>query len=149
VITLKKTLINLCHLAIDNKIFECNAAIARARESSKEETKSSAGDKYETARAMIQQEIDKYSMQLLDAEKQKVLLSALPQTEDLVVRNGSLVITNQGNFFIAISIGQLLVDNKSYFAISAASPIGSILLNKRKEDTFQFRGKEYIIEMVG
>jgi hypothetical protein len=98
---------------------------------------------------MIQQEIDKYSMQLLDAEKQKVLLSALPQTEDLVVRNGSLVITNQGNFFIAISIGQLLVDNKSYFAISAASPIGSILLNKRKEDTFQFRGKEYIIEMVG
>lgn len=147
--TLKKELIALCHTAIDNKIIECTSAIALARESSKEETKSSAGDKYETARAMIQQEIDKFSLQLQDAESQKARLSTLPQTNDLVIRNGSLVITNHGNFFIAISIGQLVVDNKNYFAISAASPIGSMLLNKRRGDTFQFRGNEYIIEMVG
>ena len=120
-----------------------------SRESSKEETKSSAGDKYETARAMIQQEIDKYSMQLLDAEKQKAILSGLPMTEDSVIRNGSLVITNNGNFLISVSLGQLTIDNKNYFAISSASPIGAILLNKRKGDTFQFRGKDYSIEKVG
>lgn len=148
-INIKKQLIELCRQAIDNKIAECTAAISLARESSKEETKSSAGDKYETARAMIQQEIDKYSMQLQDAEKQKALLSALPMTEDSLVRNGSLVITNNGNFFIAISIGQLAIDSKNYFAISSASPIGALLLNKRKGETFQFRGKEYRIENVG
>ena len=120
-----------------------------SRESSKEETKSSAGDKYETARAMIQQEIDKYSMQLHDAEKQKALLSGLPVTEDSIIRNGSLILTNKGNFFISISLGQLTIDNKNYFAISSASPIGAILLNKRKGDTFQFRGNEYQIENVG
>jgi transcription elongation GreA/GreB family factor len=139
----------LCHQVIDKKIVECNAAIALARESSKEETKSSAGDKYETARAMIQQEIDKYSMQLQDAEKQKSVLSSLALNEDSIVRNGSLVITNKGSFFISISIGQLATDNKNYFAISIASPIGAILLNKVKGDTFQFRGIEYIIEKVG
>jgi len=149
VITIRKKLIDLCHQAIDKKIDACNAAITMSRESSKEETKSSAGDKYETARAMIQQEIDKYSMQLLDAEKQKAILSGLPMTEDSVIRNGSLVITNNGNFLISVSLGQLTIDNKNYFAISSASPIGAILLNKRKGDTFQFRGKDYSIEKVG
>ena len=147
-VSLKKQLLDLCHQAIDTKIVDCTSAIALARESSKEETKSSAGDKYETARAMIQQEIDKYSLQLQDAEKQKMLLSSLPQTEDTVIRNGSLVVTNRGNFFIAISIGQLVIGDKPYFAISSASPIGTILLNKRKGDTFLFRGNEYTIEDV-
>lgn len=148
-ITIKKQLIDLCQQAIDTKIAECTSAIALARESSKEETKSSAGDKYETARAMIQQEIDKYSMQLQDAERQKILLSTLPLTEDSIVRNGSLIITNKRNFFISISVGQLTIDNKYYFAISSASPVGALLLNKRKGDTFQFRGNEYSIEKVG
>ncbi len=151
VINIKKQLIELCNQAIDKKIAECTTAIAFARESSKEETKSSAGDKYETARAMIQQEIDKYSMQLHDAEQQKSVLSSLilNENEDSVVRNGSLAITNNGNFFISISIGQLTFDNKKYFAISSASPIGALLLHKRKGDTFQFRGREYRIENVG
>ncbi len=140
----------MCHQAIDKKIAECNKAIALARQSSKEETKSSAGDKYETARAMIQQEIDKYSMQLQDAEQQKSVLSSLVlnENEDSIIRNGSLAITNNGNFFISISLGQLTIDNKNYFAISSASPIGALLLNKRNGDTFQFRGKEFIIEKV-
>ncbi len=147
-ITIKKQLIDLCQQAIDKKIAECTSAIALARESSKEETKSSAGDKYETARAMIQQEIDKYSLQLQDAEKQKAIISTLPLNEDTIIRNGSLVITNKGSFFISISLGQLAVDNKNYFAISALSPIGAILMNKKKGDTFQFRGNEYRIENV-
>jgi transcription elongation GreA/GreB family factor len=149
VITIKKQLIDLCQQAIDKKIAECSSAISLARESSKEETKSSAGDKYETARAMIQQEIDKYSMQLQDAEKQKAILSSLQPSEDSIIRNGSLIITNNGNFFISISIGELTIDNKKYFAISSASPIGALLLHKRKGDAFQFRGKDYSIEKVG
>lgn len=146
--TIKNQLIELCHQAIDKKISECHTAIAMARASSKEETKSSAGDKYETARAMIQLEIDKYSLQLHDAEKQKSFLSGIQLTEDNTARLGSLVATNHELFFLSISIGQLTVDNKKYFAISPAAPIGVELLNKRKGDTFFFRGRNYTIENV-
>ena len=147
-LSLKKQLLELCHQAVDAKITACISAIALARESSREETKSSAGDKYETARAMIQQEIDKYSLQLRDAEKQKSLLTGIPETTDVIIRNGSLVNTNNGIFFISISIGPLVIEKETYLAISPVSPIGALLLGKRKGDTFQFRGNEYRVEEV-
>ena len=55
---IKQKLYNLCHAYLDNNIQNAEAVIADAREAARNETKSSAGDKYETAREMMQQDID-------------------------------------------------------------------------------------------
>jgi transcription elongation GreA/GreB family factor len=65
-----------------------------------------------------------------------------------VVQPGCLVRTNQGNFYISISAGQLKVNDESFFAISTASPIGTKLLGLKVKDTFNFNNKVYEIQRI-
>ena len=81
--------------------------------SANEETKSSAGDKYETTREMIQQEIEKHSSSLAEAVKQKQFLQQITTGKRYEkIQPGSLVITDKNNFYIAISAGALVFENK-------------------------------------
>ena len=66
------------------------------------ETKSSAGDKHETGRAMLQLEREKLGTQLAEAEKMQVLINKVDGTlSNDIVRLGSLVITSGINYFIS------------------------------------------------
>ena len=95
---------------------------------------------------MMQQDIDRNKRLLIDAEdNQRVLLSLKELAASETARNGSLIYTNQGNFFLSISAGQLHLAKDTYFAISAVSPIGKLLLGKRSGDQFEFNGKQYTI----
>ncbi len=146
----KSALYQLCLNFIEERIKTATTALQQAREASNDDTKSSAGDKYETSREMAQQDIDRNKRLLMDAEEnQKMLLviKDLPSTD--IVRNGSLVITSNGNFYLSISAGQLQIDSKPYFAISAVSPIGKVLLGKKKGDSFEFNGRKYEIILIG
>lgn len=148
-IPIKVKLHSLCQAYIEQRIDTAQKAIAIAQASANEETKSSAGDKYETGRAMAQLEIEKNSAQLAEALKLKVTLSQIkPYHPSTAVQSGSLVITNQGNFYISISAGQFTVDNANYFCISPASPIGSKLMGLKPNDQFAFNSKTYQIEKV-
>lgn len=146
---LKKQLYQLCYDYIVNRILTAENAIQGAAESAGDDTKSSAGDKYETGREMMQQEIDRNVKLLEEARRQKAVLEQLnPDLHSDWVINGSLVSTNHGNFYIAISAGQLEVDGRTYFAVSAISPIGSMLLGKKKSDSFEFNHKVFEIRSV-
>jgi len=148
-ISLKVKLHSLCQAYIEQRIDTAQKAIAIAQASANEETKSSAGDKYETGRAMAQLEIEKNSTQLAEAQKLKVALAQIKSDHPTnIVQSGSLVITNQGNFYIAISAGQLMVDNTSYFSISSVSPIGSKLIGLKEGAQFSFNSKAYQVEKV-
>jgi transcription elongation GreA/GreB family factor len=148
-ISLKVNLHSLCQAYIEQRIDTAQKAIAIAQASANEETKSSAGDKYETGRAMAQLEIEKNSTQLAEAHKLKAALSQIkPDHPTNTVQPGSLVITNQGNFYIAISAGQLTVDSVNYFSISPASPIGSKLIGLKDGAHFSFNSRAYQIEKV-
>jgi len=148
-ISLKVKLHSLCQAYVEQRIDTAQKAIAASQASANEESKSSAGDKYETGRAMAQLEIEKNSVQLAEAQKLKVALSQikLDQPTD-TVQSGSLVITNQGNFYIMISAGQFTIDSISYFCISPASPIGSKLISLKAKEQFSFNNKTYQIEKV-
>ncbi len=123
--------------------------IKEAQQASKDDTKSSAGDKYETGRAMMQQETDRNMAQLNEANKLKVALNQISTSVTTKqVENGSVVLTNNGNFYMAISAGTLLVDSLSYFAISPASPIGLKLKGLKATDQFTLNGKDYKITSV-
>src|SRR5258707_5924053 len=107
---IKQQLHSLCLTSIEERIKEAHQAIQFAQASANEETKSSAGDKYETGRAMAQLEIEKNSAQLAEANKLKQILLQLVTTQTTdSIQAGSLVITNQGRFYISIPAGQFTI----------------------------------------
>lgn len=146
----KEHLYTLCLDFIEQRIQTAETALAQAREASNDDTKSSAGDKYETSREMMQQDIDRNKRLLIDAEENRKVLEAIGHAiPSDTIRGGSLVRTNQGDFYISISAGQLQTEEgKTVFAISAASPIGKLMLGKKSKDSFAFNGKTYEIQEV-
>lgn len=146
---LKLQLYNQCLAYSGSRIETAQLAISAARESANEDTKSSAGDKYETGRAMMQQEIDRHTLQLMEARKLKLLLEQIkPEHQSDDVQAGSLVVTNQGIFYIAVSAGTLSFNGNNYYAISALSPIGARLLGQKEGLSFDFNDKKYLIENI-
>lgn len=120
-----------------------------AQQAANEDTKSSAGDKYETNREMMQAEKDKAMQQLSEASKlRKVLDGINPKNNSESVGLGSLVKTNIGLFYIAVAIGEFEIDKSKVFGISPVSPIGSALKGYEKGDNINFNGREVIIELV-
>ena len=146
---LKQQLYNQCLEYVQQRMDAAQLAIDEAQKAANEETKSSAGDKYETGRAMMQQETGRNRQQLEEINKLKVALNRVsPAQQSATVEPGSIVITDQGNFYIAISAGALRVGGETYFAVSPASPIGLLLAGKRAGEKIMLNGKPYAITMV-
>jgi transcription elongation GreA/GreB family factor len=146
---LKEQLYLLCGDYIRNREAEIKRIITEAQEAANNETKSSAGDKYETGREVMQQEIDLNKGRLNELNKLKAALEQISPTQKAEVAvPGSVVYTNNGNFYISISAGPLKVDNANFYAISAASPIGSKLAGQKAGYSFELNGKKFVIENV-
>ena len=146
---LKKELHSLCVKYVQERIDEAMFAINATQQAANEETKSSAGDKYETGRAMMQQETDRNQAQLNEAKKLMVALNHISWNGmSKTVEAGSLVITGNGKFYIAISAGTLIFNGDTFFAISPASPIGLKLKGLKAGDEISLNGKNYKIESI-
>ena len=113
-------------------------------------TKSSAGDKFETSRSTMQIEYDKLNNQLIQKKNQLKKIELLDTKKKYKsVNYGSLVITNTNKYLISIGLGQYIIYEHSVFAISLSSPIGRILLDKKKGDSFIFNNNaEKIIDII-
>lgn len=145
----KEILFNTC-VEFVNKRAQTVASIIRSNQKAlTSETKSSAGDKHETGRAMLQLEMEKASLQLDGIYTMERILKKINIKDSAtIVRLGSLVITNKTNYFMAISAGKITIDNQLYYAISTSSPIGKLLLGKTIGDTFIFNNKTLAINGV-
>lgn len=149
IISIKKELYLYCLSIAEDRIVSLQHILKETQQAANNETKSSAGDKHETGRAMAQLETEKLTTQLSEALKIKQSLTQI--NPELVAKNGSLgslIYTNKGNFYIAASIGKVEIANELFFAISPASPIGKLLLTKKEKETFSFNGNEYIITNI-
>lgn len=148
-LSLKQHLHNLCTQYISEREAEIKTAIADAQEAAANETKSSAGDKYETAREMMTQHINMNQARLAELYKLKAELTQIPVTNTgEKVQAGSIVHTNGGNYYVAVSIGKLHAAGRMYYAISTSSPIARKLLNLQAGDSFEQNGKTSTIEHV-
>ncbi|MEI8278558.1 MAG: 3-oxoacyl-ACP synthase [Bacteroidota bacterium] len=146
---LKQELFKLCVTYVSGRKTLLEQAIADAREASNNDTKSSAGDKYETGREMMQQDIDMNQTRLNELGTMNLILEKIDITNNsMVVIPGSIVQTTNGNYFIAISAGQLKSGNTSYYAISSVSPIGSKMMYQKVGYSFSLNGKEYTIKDI-
>lgn len=142
---LKEELYEHCKGFINSRVSRIKTNIDATQEALTSETKSSAGDKHETGRAMIQLEREKLGIQLAEAEKVNHALSKVQidnSTEHVGV--GSLVYTNKATYFLGISAGEY----KNIFCVSAMTPIGKLLLGRSIGDTVGFNDIVFVIKQI-
>ena len=143
---IKEELLNQCQEYVNQRLQRVQNTISDIQESLTSETKSTAGDKHETGRAMLQLEREKAGKQLAEVQKLQEILAKLTLSNTKYICLGSLVLTTQNNYFISISVGQLIFNGSIYFAIAPNSPIGNLLLGKASGDKIRFR--DNIIEII-
>jgi transcription elongation GreA/GreB family factor len=131
------------------KIKEATKELESLSFSRESETKSSAGDKHETGRAMIQGEIEQQEKQLarlIMMEKQLAQINL--EKVYTKVEPGSLVFTNQENYFFSIGIGKIVLNKEIYYAISILSPIGQLLQGREAGYKANLNGRELTISKI-
>ena len=138
---IKKELFNLCKEFVNKRLQTVEEIISSNQKALQSETKSSAGDKHETGRAMLQLEMEKASQQLEGISTMNQILSKIDISKTSNIAHlGSVIITEKANYFLSISAGQLSFESNNYFAISVSSPIGKLLLGKKENEEVFFNG---------
>lgn len=113
-----------------------------------EDSKSSAGDKFETSREMAQQELGKLSTQLAEQQRLKKLLESQDTETSSFIKVGSLVQTDSGMFLVGIPIGKITFGGISVIGIGVGAPLGQLLLNKSENDRVTFNHQSFVIEKI-
>jgi hypothetical protein len=119
---------------LQERVGELQQAWSELLESNQQEGKSSAGDKHETAGAMVHLEMEKLAKQLEEARRQ---LSEVEKynpnrmSESNQVQMGSLVQTTTGWYYLITSLGKIFVNGEVCFVLSGASPLGNLMMGKR------------------
>ncbi len=113
------------------------------------DTKSSAGDKYETGRSMAQQEIDRGEENLHQLKVQLNELQRLSKKKlSTICEQGSIVILDDVVFLLGPAIGKLELDTYTVLSISMGSPFGKLLSGKKEGEIVLFRGKDALLKKV-
>ena len=116
-------------LVIEESISRIQKVLDELKDSGANETKSTAGDKHETALAMIQIEQANMRSQLENMLQKKLIMQQLdPTIVTKEVRNGSLVFTDKNILYISVSVGKQIMAGKEIIAISPQSPMGLSLM---------------------
>ena len=144
---MKSELLEIIHQKISEKIQKLEQLIAETR-ASNNDTKSSMGDKYETSREMLQQEINNLQIQLNEHLKSQQILKNINPNPHKIVTLGSLVETEKGMFFIAISLGELSFNQEKIFVISAESPLAKAMNGKKTGESFVVNNLSQIIKNI-
>lgn len=146
---IKEQLYQQLQTQVNQRITNAQKAMKAAEDSKNNETKSSAGDKFETSRAMMQGEEERNKIQLAKAVDLQGQLAQIDITKTgATIAVGNLIYTNQGNYFLTVGLGKIELDGTTYFAISFASPIGQLLFGKTKGEVVNFRGKQIEIQKI-
>lgn len=138
-IKMKEELYKKSESYLEEKIARISHSILDLEAALTNESKSSAGDKYETSREMINIEIHKLSTQLQQFQKLQITLEVSKRNASTdIVRMGSLVKASNAIYFICIPIGEVVAGDKKAYVIGAGSPIAQALIGKSVGDTFSF-----------
>ena len=132
-------------LLLGQKIITVRKSISSIQKARNNETKSSAGDKFETGRVMMQAELEKQALLLQKYQNQKADFLKIQNMQlSKEIGFGSLVLTNHRNYLIAIGIGRV----NNVMVISLASPLGNTFRGLKSGEKVFFQNKEYQIKNV-
>jgi transcription elongation GreA/GreB family factor len=138
---MKKELFKKCQEYVDAKKSVLNEAIATIKAEMEGESKNSVGEDYDSTKEQLHSEHENLMIQRGEVNTLQTILNtininAVPKTVSI----GALVITNKSNYYISIPAGKLLIGDEVFYAISKASPIGSLLSGKQVGDEIVFNG---------
>jgi transcription elongation GreA/GreB family factor len=144
----KENIITKAQKLLSSKLIELEKAIFNVQNAANEESKSSMGDKYETGRAMAQND-----RAMLENQKNE-LLKDIATFENInfeqkteFVKSGSLVNTSIGYILVSVSLGKILDDGERVMLISSASPLGTELTGKKVKESVTMNGRP--IQILG
>jgi len=148
--SLKQEVLSSIKNLLAARVETARKAMNEAQAAANEEGKSSAGDKYETGRAMAQNLRDMNALQLSQA------LAALESFEKIAIpfpsdkiRAGSLIQTQENWYFLGAGLGKMETPTlKNLFALSLSAPLGQAFLGKKPGQEVQFMGKTLTILSV-
>ena len=135
--------------SLNDKINALQNTLHELSDSAKNETKSTAGDKHETALAMLQIEQENTRQKYKEASEQKVQLEKINiKLISSQIIKGSLIKTNKGHFFLSVALGKTMIDDIPVIAISPQSPLGAKLIGLNENDTAEINGIIYTVESI-
>ena len=132
---------------INEKFNALQLILNELNDSAKNETKSTAGDKHETALAMLQIEQENTRNKLKEIKEQKLQLDRIDinlKSEKII--KGSLIKTNHGYLFLSIALGKITVEHQQIIALSPQSPLGLKLVGAKINDEIELNNLKYVIE---
>lgn len=144
----KEDLLKFCVQQIEQKLVQLQVEIDAKKLDLKTATKSSAGDKHETARAMIHLEQEKLGIQFQEVQKNFRILSQINLCEHTSVKMGSLVQTDKAIFFIGVALGKIEFKKHQIYVISPISPLGQKLMNVNQGELLEFNAAKYQINKI-
>ena len=145
-IEIKKLLHAKCIELSQSKIDVCTDVLSQLNEAKTGETKSSAGDKFETSREMLQGEEDRTTATLSNAVVLKKSLDQInPENVSSKVEIGALVICSKLNYYLSVGLGKIELGDNKYWAISMASPLAKQMRGKTKGENYSFKGAVHTI----
>jgi hypothetical protein len=148
-IIFKIKLFTVCRQMLEERIAKCLSEVKNAQAFANEEEKSSAGDKYETGRAMSHREKDMFLNQAaLNKSELAALLSVDHQKIYKSIQPGAALLCDDCTFFIAAGLGKISMDANTVYLLSPFAPFAKMLTSKKRGDVVIFNRKEIIIRDI-
>ena len=145
----KKRLLEHCKISIQRRIDAALLAMNNAQSSANSEEKSSAGDKYETSRAMSHLEKDMHARQLIANQHEMAALGSVDCARlHATVAAGTVVVCDEVKFFIAAGLGKILFEGETILVLSPNAPVAKLLLHQVTGGNFYFNNKTVFIREV-
>ncbi|HTI11412.1 MAG TPA: hypothetical protein VL832_22720 [Puia sp.] len=131
---------------IGQRIAAAKEAIEQVQQAANQEEKSSAGDKYETGRAMGHLQKDMLARQSAEQTKELANLHAISiETLYPTPAAGAFVSCQGLSFFIAAGLGRQVVDGQTVYFLSPQAPLARALENKKAGDLLAFNSTDLVI----
>ena len=146
---MKKKILNSINKFLESKIDILKQELNSLHKDKNEIIKSSAGDKFETGRSLIQIEIDKLDNQYLQLKKEiHSVNQIILEKKENICGFGNIVETKKAMYYLGIGLGKHVIDKKEVMLISLSSPVGQLLNGRKVGDNFIFNGREDTITKI-
>lgn len=134
---------------LQDRIDIFNDMISELADGAQNDAKGSAGDKHETALAMMHLEQEKLNTKLREVVAQKAVLDRLDPTATCTkVALGSIVEVNGMWLFIAAALPKITVNGKTIIAVSPQAPLGSAIFGQEVGFEVMVNGSNYTINHI-
>ncbi len=141
----KQKLLQKVKQTVQDQISAAQEMVKEAFEAVADDTKSTAGDKHETARAMAQIGQEKAGKQLIKIQTIQNLVQSISSDEVDKVSLGAVVYTADNCYFISQALGKISISGETIYCVSPTAPIVQAMLGLKKEESFTFNGRAHTL----